>query len=301
MSTNVKTNVFADYQSGQPTWAAGIETVDIRKGNTWGFLPSIGGMDSGKNIQEWMYNTPYLRRDLIAIVLETPKGFDYLPNPKMWHEAVRSLFEIHAKTIEGLDGTLTVESTEQESGLNNQKIKTPSNVTIAESNVTLGGIVEKYGIPIEILLDTWIRYLFMDPNTKAPLITTLPKADKITVYDPTYWACSVIFIEPDVLLRKAVHGWVVTNLYPQAGVEVKGSKDKTSGRELKEISIEMGGLAMPTTNIKSMALANKILTSLKLYNLSPDDTMILPISAVTPGLASSTEATYEPAPVKPKK
>ena len=292
MSKNVKTNVFGEYQSGDASWSAGIETTDITQGGNWGFLPRIGGLDNDKNIHTWMYNQPYHRRDLIAIVLETPKGFDYLPNPTMWHQAVKALFEVHAKTIDGLDSSLTVDSTETESGLSGGKMKSPSNVTRAESNVTLGGIQEAYGIPFEILLDIWIRYFIMDPDNKAPLITTLPNADKITVYDPTYWTCSVVFIEPDVLLRKATHGWLTVNLYPANNPEIVGKKDKTTGRELKELSIEMGGMSVPPTNRRVMDLSNRVLTNIKLYNTTPDEIM-LPVVDVAANLKAKPGMTYE--------
>lgn len=292
MSKNVKTNVFEEYQSGDATWAAGIDTTDITKGSNWGFLPMIGGMDDGKNIHTWMYNQPYHRRDLIAIVLETPKGFDYLPNPTMWHQAVKSLFEVHSKTIDGLDASLTVDSTDTDSGLSGGKMKSPSNVTRAESTVTLGGIQEAYGIPFEILLDTWIRYLIMDPDTKAPLITTLPKATDISVYDPTYWTCSVMFIEPDVLLRKSVHGWLTVNLYPEGNPDIVGKKDKNSGRDLKEISITMGGMSVPSTNRNVMELANTVLDNLKLYTITPDEIM-LPVTDVAANLKAKDGSTYE--------
>lgn len=283
MAVNVTTNVFEEYQTGEDTWASGIETMDINKSGQFGLLPMIGGLDGDKNIHSWMYNQSYHRRDLIAIVLETPKGFDFLPEPKQWHTAVKAMFEVHAKTIDGLDSSLTVDSTETDSGLSGAKFKEPSNVTRAESSVTLGGITEKYGIPFEILLDTWIRVLIQSPDTKAPLITTLPDADKITVYGPEYWTATVMFIEPDVLLRKAVHGWFTSNLYPGANPDIVGKKDKTAGRELKEISIDFGGFSIPSTNRRVMELANTILSNLKLYTRTPDD-ILLPATDVAANL-----------------
>ena len=284
---NVKTSIF-DQSLNSDTWNSGIASVSLEKGGQFGFLPMIGGIDNEKNISEYMYNQSYLRKDLIAIVLDTPKVFDYLPNPDNWRKAIKAFFEVHAKTIDGIDSSLTVDTNEKETGLSGGKFKEPTNVTRADTNVSIG-ITEKYGIPFEILLDVWIRYGIMDPDTKSPLATTLPGMEDVNIYSPEFWTCTVLFIEPDVLLRKATHGWFVGNLFPTSNPDIVGKKDKTAGRELKDMTVEMGGLAIPSTNKRVMDLANTVLDSLKLYTRTPDD-ILLPATEVAANLKGKSPA-----------
>ena len=284
---NVKTSIF-DQSLNKDGWNNGIASVSLEKGGQFGFLPMIGGIDNEKNISEYMYNQSYLRKDLIAIVLDTPKVFDYLPNPDNWRKAIKAFFEVHAKTIDGIDSSLTVDTSEKETGLSGGKFKEPINVTRADSNVSIG-VVEKYGIPFEILLDTWIRYGMIDPESQAPLATTLPGMENVDVYSPEFWTCTVLFIEPDVLLRKAVHGWFIGNLFPTSNPDIVGKKDKTAGRELKDMTIEMGGMAIPSTNKRVMDLANSVLDSLKLYTRTPDD-ILLPATEVAANLKGKSPA-----------
>ena len=265
---------------GDTFYAEDIPTIDIRYGGQWGALPRIGGVDSDKPIHEWMHEQAYLRRDIIPIVLQTPRGFSLLPNAEDWNEAVKALFEVHAKTIEGLNSSLTVEHAEHVLGMSGATMREVANVNREATSVNLGGILERYGNPFEILLDVWIRYMMMDPDHKVPLITrvaapdTLPKA-----WTAEWYSCTVIFIEPDPLYRTPVHAWFVSNLYPSGNPDIVGSKDKSTGRAVKEISIDMGGFALPHTNKRVKALASKILNNFKLWEKDPED-ILLPADKV---------------------
>ena len=269
-------------------YAEDLPTMDIRYGGQWGALPRIGGVDSGKPIHEWMHEQSYLRRDVIPIVLQVPKGFSLLPNKKDWEEAIKALFEVHAKTIEGLNSSLTVEHAEHVLGMSGATMREIGNVSREATSITLGGIQERYGNPFEILLDVWIRYMMMDPDHKAPLVTrvaeesALPKA-----WTAEWYSCTVMFIEPDPLYKIPVHAWLVSNLYPSGNPDIVGSKDKTAGRAIKEISIDMGGFALPHTNIRVKDLATKIMGNLKLWEKDPED-ILLPADKVQTDISNTT-------------
>jgi len=257
-----------------------VPTIDIRYGGQWGALPRIGGLDNNKPIHEWMHEQAYLKRDVIPVVLQVPRGFTLLPNGKEWKEAVKALFEVHSKTIEGLNSSLTVEHQEHALGLSGATIREPGNVNREATAITLGGITERYGNPFEILLDVWIRYLIMDPDLKAPLITRVAKStDLPEAWTSEWYTCTVMFIEPDPLYRKPVHAWLVSNLYPSANPDIIGKKDKTAGRELKELSLDMGGFALPPTNVRVRNLAANVLNNLKLWEKNPED-ILLPADTV---------------------
>lgn len=278
-SNNVRVGTFEGVEAtNSGSWAKDISSVNLDKGGQWGLLPMVGGIDSDQNVHEWMYNQPYVKRDVIPIVLETPRVFDLLPNSQMWHNSVKALFEVHAKTISGLNSSLNVETTERELGLSGATFEDIVNVVRESTKINIT-TDEKYGIPFEILLDTWIRYGIMDPDMKAPLVTTLPGAEDIGHYGPEWWTCTVLFVEPDVLLRSATHGWFVSNMFPHANPDILGRKDKNSSRETKDISLDMGGFAIPPTNKRVMELATSTLDNLKLYTRTPDD-IILPATDV---------------------
>jgi len=274
---------------GESFYAEDLPTMDIRYGGQWGALPRIGGVDSDKPIHEWMHEQSYLRRDVIPVVLQVPKGFSLLPNPTEWNEAIKALFEVHAKTIEGLNSSLTVEHAEHVLGMSGATMREVGNVTREATSITIGGIQERYGNPFEILLDVWIRYMMMDPDHKTPLITrvaaaeTLPKA-----WTAEWYTCTVMFIEPDPLYRMPVHAWLVSNLYPSGNPDIVGSKDKTAGRATKELSIDMGGFALPHTNKRVKALATKIITNLKLWEKDPED-ILLPANTVQTDIENNAD------------
>jgi len=269
---------------GESFYAEDLATMDLRYGGQWGALPRIGGVDSDKPIHEWMHEQSYLRRDVVPVLLQAPKGFSLLPNGDEWQEAIKALFEVHAKTIEGLNSSLTVEHAEHAMGISGANMREVANVNREASSVTLGGIVEKYGNPFEILLDVWIRYMLMDPDSKAPLITRVASADTLPkAWTAEWYSATVIFIEPDPLYRMPVRAWLVSNLYPSANPDIIGGKDKSAGRAIKEISIDMGGFALPHTNKRVKALASKIITNLKLWEKDPED-ILLPADSVDTNL-----------------
>ena len=281
MADNIKTvNINSDYVGDDAYFGNDLPTIDIRKGGQWGALPRIGGVDSEKPIHEWMHEQSYLRRDVIPILLQAPKGFDLLPNSEHWKAAVKALFEVHAKTIEGLNASLTVEHNEKQLGLSGASMREPNDVKREATSVTLGGIGERYGLPFEILLDVWIRFLIMDPDLKIPLIAKVADQDNLPeAWSADWYSCTVLFIEPDPLYKKAVHVWLVSNLYPSANPDIIGKKDKTAARENKELSIDMGGFALPPTNKRVKALGNAVLSNIQLWAKDPDD-ILLPADSV---------------------
>ena len=284
--TTVKINESFVGENNSGFYAEDIPGLDLKRGGQWGLLPVIGGEANGKPIHEYMHEQSYHRKDLIAIVLETPKGFDLLPNAKEWKMAIKALFEVHAKTISGLNSTLTVGVENKAMGLSGAEFVEPNDVTRESSSVVLGGISERYGIPFETLLDVWIRYMIKDPDIKAPLINRLVDAFQLPeAWTADYYSCTVLYIEPDTMLRKPVHAWVVSNQFPQAGLEVIGSKDKATPNGNKESEITMGGIALPPTNKKVKELSAKILDALELWTKDPEE-ILLPADKVEAALAN---------------
>lgn len=264
--------------------ANNIPTIDIRHGGQWGALPLIGGIENDVSINEWMHEQQYMKRDVIPVVISVPKLFELLPNADAWKQAVKAMVEVHAKTIEGLNSSLTVATSEHDLGLSGAKYKEVTDVTRESTDITIT-VEEKNGNPFEILLDVWIRYGLLDPDLKAPLITRIVEEDKLpSTWSAEWTTMSVLFIEPDILLRKPVHAWLVSNLFPTSNPDITGKKDKQAGRETKSMSINLGGFAIPHTNKRVMKLASTVLNNLKLWSLDPE-MILLPSDTVDPSLA----------------
>ncbi len=264
-------------------WAHDVDALDIRYGGQFGLLPRIGGENGTKAIQEWMYAQAYQRMDLIPIVLQTPKMFDLFPQAKGWHEAVKAMFEVHAKTIDGLNASLTVNTGEHNTGMSGAVIKEITQVTREATNVSIG-LNEKNGIPFETLLDVWIRYGLDDPDIGHPLITRIADSTRLPKHWTAEWyTCTVLFIEPDRLRRRAIHAWLVSNLFPTSNPDIIGKKDKTAARELKQMTIDFGGFALPPTSKKVKDLANTVMGIIKPWEKDPED-ILLPANNVMAGL-----------------
>ena len=277
------------YKSVHNHYLDTLHTVDIRHGGQWGVLPRIGNTGTdGKKLHEWMHEQVYLKRDVVPVLLQAPRGFELLPtNGTDWKEAVKALFEVHAKTIEGLNSSLTVEHQEHALGLSGATVREPGNVNREATSITVG-VTERYGNPFEKLLDVWIRFLIMDPDLKYPLITQVAGNKMPEAWTAEWYTATAIFIEPDPLYKKPVHAWLVSNMYPSANPDIIGKKDKSAGREMKEISIDFGGFALPTTNVNVMNLAAKMLTTMKLWTYNPD-IIELPADTVEPDIAEAVD------------
>ena len=273
--------------SGLDTTKYGTPASNLLKGGQWGYLPMLGGKDGDNVKHSWMADQAYIRRDVIPIVLQVPKGFELLPNSNYFIKACIALFEKHARTIDGLDSSLTVNTGEHELGLEGGKYQEPTNVTVAESNVSIS-LTEKYGQAVKNLLDVWVRYLIMDPQTKSPLISRYLKAGEKgalningvnlnnNVWSTEYYTMTVLFIEPDILNARVVNAWLVSNMFPKSVPNITGKKDKKADKEVEELSIEFGGFALHSRNSHVRKLAQDILDKLKLYELTNDN--ILPMT-----------------------
>jgi len=265
-------------------WASNVEAMDIRHGGQWGLLPVIGGVENGEAIHEWMHEQAYQRMDVIPIVLQTPRMFNLLPNAKAWHEAVKALFEVHARTIDGLNSSLTVNTAEHALGLSGANMREVVKVIRESSSVNIS-VDEREGLPFETLLDVWIRYGLDDPDIGHPLITRIADAAQLPKHWTADWySCTVLFIEPDRLRRRVNHAWLVSNLFPTSLPDVIGKKDKSADRELKQMSIDFGGFALPPTNKRVKQLAQAVLNNIQPWANDPED-ILLPANKVLEGLS----------------
>jgi len=227
--------------------------VDVVNGGQFGFA-----IDPATYVS----STPYVRRNLIPIVLELPRGFDYLPNPPKWRAAGKAILELHAKSIEGLNMKLSVEFVEQPFGGSGEIQQSVSNVTRARSEPSFS-YVEKYGRPFSIFFDAWIKELLMDPETKvANVVTRAASKGKLLDLLPDVQGATMLFIEPDPTMQKVDKAWLLTNMMPMEGVDTEGRRDLTAASDQLEFNMTFTNIGFVGYGVN--ILAQKMLNELNL-------------------------------------
>lgn len=217
------------------------------------------------NLAEWVSNQAYVSRPLICILLEAPKVFTVMPEPAKWHASLKALFELHAKTIEGFNGGLKAEFDKHTVGGAGEEQHEIVNMT-REVSVPKFTFVEKYGRPIQTLLNYWMRYGMMDPETKHALIGTMGNANvKDLLAD--WYSATCLFMVPDPLHKTVDKAWITTNMMPQSEGDVTAKRDLSSGQEVLTLDIEFTGMSQYGLGVTKFA--QTILDQISTTNADP--------------------------------
>lgn len=190
-----------------------------------------GQMGFASDLTQWVSTQAHIRRNLICLLVEAPRGFQMLgADQAKWVATLRALVELHAIRIDGLNQTLTVEvqDTSPVGGAGEQH-EDFTNVTRERSRPVFS-FVERYGRPVNSFFSAWIELLMMHPETKtaglASVATSRPTDLLADVYSAT-----MAFIEPDPTHTKVNRSWLCTNMFPQSAGEVVGRRELTAAGE----------------------------------------------------------------------
>jgi hypothetical protein len=250
----------------------------------------IGGQMGHHTLFENMYaNTAYVSRNLICVLVQAPKGFQYFDNSAKMIGALKILVEMHARSWEGLQAGLTVEFTENAVDGSGQMQQDISNVTRARSTPT-SVFLEKPGKPIRWFLETFITGLGMDPITKIPNIVTLNNGDRPTDMLSDVTGATMMFFEPDPTFTYPEEAWLCTNMFPNTTGDVVGRRDLTAAGQNQEITVEWSAVTQHGVGV--MNFAQKIMNSMNLAGTNPnlEDAFI---TAITADVAAITEGYVE--------
>lgn len=210
--------------------------VDIKQGGAFGHQPDFSTVISA---------TPYVRRNLIARVIETPRGFDYLPDPIRMRAMFKALIELHPRSIEGFNGQLTIDVDSKAHGGAGEEFQVVTDVKQTRSAPSVN-YIEKYGRPISNFYDFWIRELLLDPVTKIANVTTRPtylaRPDSDRALLPDFYGATVLFYEVDPTNTKVDKAWLCTNFFPTTAAPVEGSRDLTAANSTLEFGIEFAAI-----------------------------------------------------------
>lgn len=230
--------------------------LDIRYGGQMGYAP---------NLSEFVSHQSYIRRNLVCLLIEAPTGFQYLPEPTWWVSALKSMVEVHAKSIDGFAAGLTVTTFDNAVSGGGELQQDPTNVTRERSNPSFT-FVEKYGRPIQSFIHEWITNLIMDPDSKVPNVSTLPGVKPEDLLADVYGA-TMLFFEPDPTFTTISKAWLTTNMYPLLTGEITGKRDLTAPGEELTLSINFSGLSQSTLGVR--AFAQTLLDSINITNANP--------------------------------
>lgn len=259
--------------------------LDLTNGGQFGWAPRL---------DQWVSNQAYVRRNLVCILLESPRFFTLMPEPEKWTACLKSLLELHCRSIEGYNAGLTVELADHPVGGAGEIQQEVVDVK-RERSAPVFTFTEKYGMPIWHFLYNWITYGMMDPDTKYAMVGTLSGTRPSDML-ADWFTASVLVFEPDPTHRKIVKSWVTTNMMPQKTGDFIGKRDLTSASELLEISVEF--TAISQTGIGTDMFAQKILDSINIANANPYMRPAFPLSfypntgGISPEAAAATEG-YE--------
>lgn len=229
---------------------------------------TIGGQNGYQtDLRNFHGNTDYIRRNVVAKLIEAPRGFLYLDDGQEYINALKAVVELHAQTWEGLNKTLTVNSQETAVGGAGEMQQTPSNVVRARSEPTMT-IPEKYGMPVQALHRDWITQLIMDPDSKVPGISTLGSNGPTDML-PDIYSMTMLFFEPDPTFTKVQRAWLIGNMYPTTAGDDTGRRDKTQDGEQVIHSIQYTGLQQ--TGLAVNRFAQKILDSMNKTGTNPNN------------------------------
>lgn len=229
--------------------------LDLTRGGQHGYAPVLA---------EWVSNQAYVRRQLIPILLEAPEFFSKMSNPEKWVATLRSLVELHPRTIEGFNAELKVDVDEHPVGGAGEMQQEFTNVTRVRSEPTFT-FTEKYGMPIQTFLQNWITYGLMDPDTKTAMVGTLDDyPDNMLA---SWYSMTMLFIEPDPTHRKVLKAWITTNMFPMTTGEIIGKRDLTTASEVLNLNVQFTGISQ--YNLGTIIMAQKILDNINITNANP--------------------------------
>lgn len=232
--------------------------VDIRAGAQNGYISNIG---------TYVANANYIPNQMFCLLLEAPRGFNYLPNPDVQIGYLKALVEEVAHSITGLQRGLEVEFVSVPVSGSGEIQEEVSDVKRPRSNPTFG-IYEKEGRSVSYFLEQWITYLLMDPDAKYPMLSSIVSTGGPTDLLADYRSATMLFVEPDRQHKKVVNAWLCTNMMPHGTGDWTSRRNKNDAPNVVELSIQF--TALTQTNYGVRAFAQRLLDKMNLLKVNPD-------------------------------
>lgn len=232
--------------------------VDIRYSGQHGFISNIG---------TYVANANYIPMQLVALLLEAPRGFNYLPQPDVQIGMLKSLVEDQAHSITGLNRTLEVSFVSVPVSGSGEVQEDVSDVTRTRSQPTFSWY-EKEGRSISYFFEQWITYLLMDPDAKYPMLSSIVGSGGPTDLLPDYRTMTVLFFEPDRQHKYIVNAWLSTNMMPNGTGDWTSRRNKTDAPSTVELQIQFSALTQSNYGVRDFA--QRLLDRMNMQRVNPD-------------------------------
>lgn len=253
--------------------------LNIAHGARGGYMASILKKKNGSSevFENWINAAPYITRNLIPIVISTPRGFDLLSDPaasKKLKAQFIELMESQPLRIEGFKSAISVETTDVPFGHDGQQFKATTKVgrEISEPSFTWVEIQHK---SILRFLNFLVEFFEGTPETNGIPLIALESTHfkKEIIYTADMGTCNMVFIEPDVTRKTAIEVYMCFGMRPIGTIGVNESKFEVAATgETREYTINYSALTIPT-NPTTRALGNKLLEDMKVLKFNPKDTL----------------------------
>lgn len=228
-------------------------------------VKNAGYMGWAPDLTNYVSNAAYVSRPLTCILLEAPKMFNVFPNSEKWISCLKNLIEVHAKSVEGFNATLKVDTEEHAVGGAGEQHQEVVNVT-RERTTPKFTFTELYGRPIQTFLDYWIRYGLMDPDTKYALLSTLNDSSVKDMLTDWYSATCLFFVT-DPLHKNIDKAWITTNMYPLTTGDITAKRDLTTAQEILTLDVDFSGISQFGLGVNKFA--QEILDNINTRNADP--------------------------------
>lgn len=241
-------------------WATGRQNsmLDLRKPGQMGFAPDYAN---------YLSNQAYVRKNLVPILIEAPRGFSLMREPEKWYATLRALVELYPISIDGFQAMLEVDVQETSPvGGSGEMHQDPVNVTRQRSNPVFRWN-EKYGMPVQAFLRAWIQYFIMNPESKIADVATLAGVTKPTDMLADMYSMTCLFYEPDPVHSKVVKSFLCTNMFPMNSGELNARREITAPGDPVTYDIPFTAITQFGPGVDIMAQA--IMDTISVENANP--------------------------------
>ena len=223
-------------------YAGGSATLDLSFGGQFGHAPAH---------DQWVSNQQDVPNNIVLALVEPPRMYkEIIPNGDKWIAALKAFFELHPKNVTGFNSHLTVNVATAPVGGAGEQHHDVVNVVREPSVLVITGM-DKSGRPVYNLLDHWVRYGLMSPDTKYPLASSMDP--NVTDWLPDMYSATILAYEPDNNFRRVRDAWLTTNVYPLSTPTRSGQRDLTADLVTAEYSITFSGTTTTGPGVRAMA------------------------------------------------
>ncbi|CAH0448000.1 virion structural protein [Vibrio phage vB_VpaM_sm033] len=247
----------------------------------------LGAMSDPVN---WTSAAFYMRPQVMPILMQAPKGFKFLPDGEGMRRRLKALIEEKAKSITGLNSTLTAEYEEIAVSKSGEVHQTLTKMNRERSNPNF--VWNEYrGMPIYKDLSRWMIDLLESPMTGHPgclKYDSYAQAGYPELLDH-YTSMIVLFIQANHNLTGVDYAYLCANMKP-VSLANESALEFATARTPVEHAVDFTAITLVSDEVEAVAdLAKAYLDSLNKKGYAPS--ALLPFAdKISSELLSDTAA-----------